>query len=91
MAYQNSNRTHLNSNSQAAAKKVENTAKKAIFTTGLFAPNREGVKSIGSVQIKEDIVLPAGSYINLYEADKKDDKSPAFRMSVTEGKLASAK
>lgn len=68
------------------------TPRAKLFSTGLFAPNKEGVKSIGSVQVKEDVVIPAGSYINLYENDKKtSDKSPMFNLSVTEGKLAPKK
>jgi len=62
--------------------------KKVIFSTGLFAPTKEGVKSIGSVQVKEDVTIPAGSYINLYENDKRDkETSPMFKLSVTEGKF----
>lgn len=75
----------------AAASTAATGTKKAIFRTGLFSPNKEGVKSIGSVQLKEDVTLPAGSYINLYEnTDRKSDTSPAFTVSVTEGKLKSA-
>lgn len=62
--------------------------RKKLFSTGLFAPNKEGVKSLGSVQVKEDVMIPAGSYINLYENDKRtSDKAPIFNISVTEGVL----
>lgn len=64
--------------------------KTAIFRTGLFAPTKEGVKSLGSVQLKEEVILPAGSYINLYaNDDRKSDSHPVFTVSVTEGKLKS--
>lgn len=60
----------------------------ALFSTGLFAPTKPGVKSMGSVQLKEDLHLPAGSYINLYTNDKKtSDKSPAFRIVATVGTI----
>lgn len=65
--------------------------RKAIFSTGLFRPDREGVKSIGSVQVKEDTLLPAGSYINLYTVDQpKGDKSPVFKLQVTPGRKKQA-
>lgn len=68
--------------------------KKALFTTGLFRPTKEGVKSLGSVQVKEAITIPAGSYINIYEVDDKSrfknaDTAPDFTLKVTEGKLKS--
>jgi hypothetical protein len=59
-----------------------------LYSTGLFAPRNEKSKAIGTVQVKEDVVLKAGSYINLYENDKKtSDNSPIFRMQVREGIL----
>ena len=65
--------------------------KEALFRTGLFAPTKEGVKSIGSVQVKEDITLPAGSFINLYENDKRTtDKHPMFTLTVTPGSVRAA-
>lgn len=93
MAYTPQNRGSYGSNKPAVAPASSGatTRKPAIFSSGLFAPTKEGVKSIGSVQLKEQVVLPAGSYINLYESDKKNDKSPAFRLQVTEGKLKSSK
>lgn len=64
------------------------TKREYILSTGLFAPTREGVKAIGSVQLKEDVVIPAGSYVNIYENEKRDKAtSPAFRLTVTAGKL----
>jgi len=96
MSYQNSNRSSMNRGSSAVRTQdtgaaAKTGARKAIFSTGLFSPNKEGVKAIGSVQLKEDVVIPAGSYINLYESDSKNEKAPAFRIQVTEGKLKSAK
>lgn len=64
----------------------------AIFSTGLFAPTKPGVRSMGSVQLKESVTIPAGSYINLYPNDKPtSDKSPAFRVVVTPGNLKAQK
>lgn len=60
-----------------------------LFRTGLFAPRNENSKAIGTVQLKEDVVLKAGSYINLYENEKKSDTSPIFSMQVREGVLKS--
>ena len=57
-----------------------------IFSTGLFRPTKEGVKSLGSVQVKEDLHIPAGSYINLYPVDKEGENLPAFKLSITVGK-----
>lgn len=77
-----------------AAGKGPTTRKPALFSTGLFSPTKEGVKAIGSVQVKEAITIPAGSYINLYENDKAPANggvAPAFRLQVTEGVLKSAK
>lgn len=63
---------------------------KAIFSTGLFAPTKEGVKSLGNVQLKEDITLPAGSYINLYPVERTKDSSPVYKIQVTPGKRKQA-
>ena len=85
MAYQ----TNRGSMSQGSTKNTSAAKglRKKIFSTGLFAPDREGVKAIGSVQVKEDIVIPAGSYLNLYEADRKAEAHPVFSISVVEGSL----
>lgn len=58
-----------------------------LFKTGLWAPTREGSKAIATVQVKETITIPAGSYLNLYQADKKNEKSPDFNLQVRSGKL----
>ncbi len=53
--------------------KVEN-----ILRTGLFTPTGEKVIEglMGSVQLKESVTLPAGTWINLYENDKSRSKNP---------------
>jgi uncharacterized cupin superfamily protein len=63
------------------------TAAKAetLFKTGLW--KKEGGKSLASVQVKETITIPAGSYINLFENDKKSDSHPDFSITVREGVL----
>jgi hypothetical protein len=59
----------------------------AIFRTGLFLPDREGVAAMASVQVKEDVTIPAGSYITIYKNDdKKSEKSPDFSLVVKPGK-----
>lgn len=100
MAYGNNgnqgNKFGNTSRTAAAAPAPVATAEKqkveALFSTGLFAPTKPGVKSMGSVQLKEDIHLPAGSYINLYTNDKKtSDKSPAYRIVATPGVVRTQK
>jgi hypothetical protein len=58
----------------------------ALLTTGLFAPDKDSKsKAIGSVKVKEAITIPAGSYINLYENDRrKSDTDPLFRLQIRE-------
>lgn len=92
MAYGNQNSGNKFGNTAktaAAAPATQATDRpkvEALFSTGLFAPTKPGVKSMGSVQLKEDVTLPAGSYINLYTNDKKtSDKSPAYRIVATPG------
>jgi hypothetical protein len=77
----------VKSNSNDAVKKD------ALFTTGIFAPHPQSKgKAIATVQLKEAVTIPAGSYINLYECEeRKTDKSPLFRMQVREGVLKSGK
>lgn len=96
MAYgTNQQKSSYGNNSKPAAasslsgNKVVGQKREVIFRTGLFAPTKEGVKAIGTVQVKEDITIPAGSYLNLYESDKKNEKSPAFSLSVTPGMIKS--
>lgn len=84
MAYQQ--RTYSNSKPATAAASGTGRAP-AILSTGLFTPNKEGVKSIGSVQVKEDVLIPAGSFINLYPNDRKSkDNDPTYKLTVTAGK-----
>lgn len=57
-----------------------------ILSTGLFAPTKAGVKSLGSVQVKESVTIPAGAFINLYENDNRtSEKQPVFRLTIAEG------
>lgn len=81
------------SNAMGSAKKTgtATTKREVLFTTGLFAPNKEGVKAIGSVQLKEDLNIPAGSYVNLYAADEIVEGKPVYRIQMTPGVLKSAK
>lgn len=61
-----------------------------LYTTGLFAPRNAASKAIGTVQVKEDVILKAGSFINLYENDRTEgENKPIFRMQVREGQLKS--
>lgn len=85
MAYGNQNRSTFTKpaagNSGGATKRP--MAAGVVLSTGLFAPDREGSKAIATVKVKEAVTIPAGSYINLYENDKKtSDKSPLFNIQV---------
>jgi hypothetical protein len=63
------------------------TASNALYSTGLFAPDGDRSKAVGTVRVKEAITIPAGSYINLYENDRrKGDKDPVFKLQVRAGK-----
>lgn len=100
MAYQNQNqsgnyRKPVQQSAPARAAAVSTTAGSSerpapLFSTGLFAPNKDGVKSIGGVQLKEAINLPAGSFINLYTVEPREgDKpnGPVYRIQVMPGTL----
>lgn len=93
MAY---TRTNYTSHTKATPKLAGGAkpSRATIYQTGLFKPTKEGVKSLGSIQVKEDVVIKAGSYINLYEVDDKSkfknpDNAPDFTLKITEGKLSS--
>lgn len=51
-----------------------------LFTTGLFKAEKGA--ALATVRIKEDLVIPAGAYINLYEADNNKENGPMFRIQV---------
>lgn len=97
MAYNTTSRTgYTPANRQAAALPASKAAagtttasKEALFSTGLFAPKSDKTKSIGSVQLKEAVTLPAGSYINLYTVENGGENKPVFRIQVREGVLKS--
>lgn len=78
--------------SKAVAGKVEN-----ILRTGLFTPTGEKVIEglMGSVQLKEAVTLPAGTWINLYENDKarskNPEKAPDFNLQFRPGVVKAAK
>lgn len=77
-------------NAAATGKPTGATQSTAIFSTGLFVPDREGVKAMASVQVKEEVVIPAGSYISIYHNDlKKSETSPDYRLQVRPGKMSS--
>jgi hypothetical protein len=78
------NRTESTTSAPAASKGASSGV---LYTTGLFAPRNAASKAIGTVQIKEDVVLKKGSFINLYENDRpaQGENKPIFRMQVREG------
>lgn len=92
MAYVPLNKAASNSSSNTARSSSASTGKTAVsalYSTGLFAPDGDKSKAVGTVKVKETITIPAGSYINLYENDRrKDDKDPVFKLQVRAGKTA---
>jgi hypothetical protein len=85
------NRTTQASPAAPAASTPGKLSEGVLYSTGLFAPRNAASKAIGTVQVKEDVVLKAGSFINLYENDKVGDgeNKPIFRMQVRQGTLKS--
>ena len=63
------------------------TAAETLFSTGLWL--QEKGPALASVQVTEDVTIPAGSYINMYDnrESKKTDKHPDFAIKVRPGKL----
>lgn len=78
----NANRTATQTGGSGGVKKADAAT---VFKTGLF--KSEGGKTLASVQVKEDITIPAGSYINLFENEQKTEKHPMFTISVRTGVL----
>lgn len=96
MAYgqqSNSNRGGYSSNRTNSSNSSSDVVSKAkyILRTGMFEPKpgKDGkvAKALASIQLKESVTLPAGSYVSLYEAERKNEKSPIFTLAVKEGKL----
>lgn len=87
----NTNRPAATTPSKAAAVTTDATKVEDIFRTGLWA--QEGGKSLATVQVRADVVIPAGSYINLYQTDAahKGEKSPDFKITVRPGILKEQK
>lgn len=52
-----------------------------VLSTGLFK-SEEGKKSIASVQVKEDVMIPAGSYINLYKGENSKHPNITYLVQV---------
>jgi hypothetical protein len=78
-------------NAVPSASGARATSEDTVFSTGLFKPLNENSKAVATIQLKEDVVLKAGMYINLYEADAKTEKSPIFRVQIRKGELKSRK
>lgn len=72
---------------------VATTGKReSLFSTGLFvkkddAGNPVEGATLASVQVKEAVTIPAGSWINLYQNEPKTAKHPEFSIKVNAGKL----
>lgn len=95
MAYNSGVRYQQGVAGKAAVKPAAGGAGKVdsnqIFKTGMWAPTREGSKALATVQLKETITIPAGSYLNLYQSDKKNEKSPDFNLQIRSGVLKADK
>lgn len=82
----------------ASSKPTMGTASAAetVFKTGLWVKTDKETgevipsKSLASVQLKEAVTIPAGSYINLFQNDKRPGKEatdPDFTINVRTGTL----
>lgn len=81
-----------NANRTTGTAAVTGTAKKkeAIFRTGLW--KREGGKAFASVQLKEAVTLPAGTYVDIYlNDDKKSEQHPDVTLIANPGVVKAKK
>jgi hypothetical protein len=90
MGYNSSVKYQGNGNKSVSNKPVaaEKKASSTLWSTGLFSSD----KSMATVQVREDITIPAGSYINIYqnEAGAKTQSgkdAPPFKLTVKAGVL----
>lgn len=73
----------------AAAPAFEKT--EAVFITGVFEPKvkKEGSRTLGTIQLKEAVTLPANSILKVMAVDPskyaKGKKVPAYLIIVNEG------
>ena len=79
---QNSGSFRIQSGGGNTVAKTTTTDSSVLFSTGLFAPDNEKSKAMATVKIKEDLVIPAGSYINLYENEATSERSPKIRLQI---------
>lgn len=54
-----------------------------IGRTGVFKPKKPG-KVLATVSTKEDMFLPAGTRINVYQNEVTSDKSPILKLEFRE-------
>lgn len=74
--------------STGAAKTEQRTKRNVVYSTGLFTPKSEKSKAIGSIMVAEDVMIPAGTWLNLYVFDgevKEGKQAPAYRLVASEG------
>jgi len=85
-----------NATGTGAARAGATRAKVApLFSTGLFVKkddegNPVSGATLASVQVKETVTLPAGSWINLYANEPKTPNHPEFSIKVNPGQLRQA-
>ena len=83
MAYTNTRNTTTTTNRAAAGTKQKPSY---LLQTGLFPPKNASSKVLAGVVVKEDITIPAGSYIGVYHNTvKKTEASPDYSLSIAEG------
>jgi hypothetical protein len=71
--------------SSSTSTSMKGEVKKALLSTGLFAPDEGSkTKAAATVRVKEAVTIPAGAYINLYENDRTDGKGPIFKLQIRE-------
>lgn len=74
--------------STGGARQGAGRKREVVYSTGLFAPTNAESKSLGSVKVAEDITIPAGSYINLYNFDSEvanGKTAPAYKLMIVAG------
>lgn len=89
------NRTNTQGSSAAATDKgaAGATAREAnLFQTGLWKPEKGA--ALATVQVREDLTIPAGSYINVFVVDdvsRYKGNPPSHKMTIRKGTLRTTK
>lgn len=84
----NANRTNT-----ATAATTEKKVSKALFRTGLFSPGNAEIAAkmgeVAQVQVKEDLTIPAGSYLSIRQPREGSSDKIVLNLVVNPGQLKS--